>query len=104
MKNIIIVLVIVIAGVFLIKQFAPKGKPDDAITKYGGSLKQSEEKAEAAAVTANTAILQGAVNSFKGSHGRFPDNLQELVDKGFMQRIPSGDFSYDSENGVVMAR
>lgn len=104
MKNIIIILVLVVAGWFMIKQFSPKGKPDDAITKYGNTMKESEEKAETAAITANAAVLQGAVNSFKGSHGRYPENLQELVDKGFMQRVPSGDFTYDSETGVVGAR
>lgn len=104
MKNIIIILVVVVAGWFIIKQFAPQGKPDDAITKYGNTMKQSEEKALDASAAANAAILQGAVNSFKGTHGRYPENLQELVEKGFMPRVPSGDFTYDAENGVVGVR
>ena len=104
MKNLIIILIIAVAAWFIIKQAAPKGKPDDAITKYGNSLKRDEDKAKDAAITANTAVLQGSVNSFKASNGRFPDNLQELVDKGFIQNVPSGDFTYDAQTGVVGAR
>ncbi len=101
MKNLIIILIIVVAGWFIIKQIAPKGKPDDAITKYGNTLKNDEDKAKAAAATADVAILQGAVTSYRASNGKFPDTLQELVDKGFLSHMPSGDFTYDAGTGAV---
>jgi|ERR1035437_1121283 ABC-type microcin C transport system permease subunit YejB len=104
MKNLIVILIIAVAAWFIIKQAVPKGKPDDAITKYGNSLKHDEDMAKDSAMTANTAVLQGAVNSFRASNGKFPDNLQELVDKGFMQSVPAGDYTYDAQTGVVGAR
>jgi ABC-type microcin C transport system permease subunit YejB len=101
MKNLIIVLIIVVAGWFIVKQIAPKAKPDDVITKYGNTLKTDEDKAKAAAFTADAAILQGAVNSYRASNGKAPESLQELVEKGFLSHIPPGDFTYDAGTGAV---
>lgn len=98
MKNIIIVLVIALLAWATISFFKPEKKPDNAVVKYAEGLKSSEEKAKEAKDTANLAIIQSAISQFRGSQGRYPDSLQELADKGFIQNVPQG-ISYDKETG-----
>ena len=101
MKNLIIVILIGLAGWFVFVKFVKREKPDNAATQYANNLKTSINKAEAASIIAKKAGLKGAISRFRAKEGRFPDSLDELVEKRYLSRLPSGDFDYDSETGQV---
>ncbi len=102
MKKFVVILVLILAGWFVYTKFAPKEtKENNAVISYADNLKTSEEKASAAKNTADVAVLQNAVNSFKGAEGRYPATLQELVEKNYIGRVPSGDYKYDALSGSV---
>lgn len=50
-------------------------------------------------------IVTEAVKGFRVIEGRFPEDLQEVVDRGFMHSLPElpgeGRFSYDAKAGEV---
>ncbi|MFH1312812.1 MAG: hypothetical protein ABIJ00_06250 [Candidatus Eisenbacteria bacterium] len=50
--------------------------------------------------------LEGLVGRFRESSGRFPSDLQELVDRGLMDRVPDGPFGgtylFDSASQTVL--
>jgi hypothetical protein len=103
MRNLIIVIIIAIIAWFTYTWAKDQKKQnihDNAIVKYTDGLKSSEEKAEEAKDTANLAIVRSAISQFHGSQGRYPDSLEELVSKGFLDRLPKG-ITYDKETGEV---
>jgi hypothetical protein len=100
MKNIIIALIAVLIAWFAYTQIKDQKKPDNTATKYAEGLKSSEEKAKDAADTANLAIIRSAITQFRGSQGRYPDSLQELISKGYIDRVPDS-IIYDKETGEV---
>ena len=53
--------------------------------------KMTEDKAEA---------VRRALQLYQVQTGRFPSSLNELVDRGFLQSVPSG-LNYDSSSGTV---
>ena len=99
MYKAIIVAVIALVVWFFMAQNKQE-KPDDAITRYAENLKRSEEKAQDAADAANLTILKSAINRFKGMEKRWPDSLQELVDKGYINRVKPG-YDYNNKTGEV---
>ena len=102
MRNAIIAIVLLALGIFLIARFAPNTfKPGTSIVKAGNDLKASEDKAKETGDLANRVTLQNAVNSFKMSESRYPSNLQELIDKKYIDRMPAGDWKYNPETGEV---
>ncbi len=101
MRNIVIVIIVVLIAWVAYTNYMPKEKPKNAVTDYAANLKSSEEKAEAAKTLANTVIIKNAISSFRNSQNRYPDSLQELVTKGFLDRIPSGDYKYDKNTGEL---
>ena len=100
MKNLAIAAVIGLLIWAAISFFKTEKKPDNALIKYTEGLKSSEEKAAEAKDIANLAIIRSAISQFRGSEGRYPDSLQELVSKNFMDRVPQG-INYDKETGTV---
>jgi hypothetical protein len=101
MRNLIIAVIIALIAWLAYSQFKGQNKPENSpIVKYAEGLKSSEDKAAGAKDTANLAIIRSAISQFRGSQGRYPDSLQELVSKGYMDRVPDG-ISYDKESGEV---
>jgi hypothetical protein len=101
MKNLLIVIIIAIIAWFTYSWAKDQKKQnihDNAIVKYTDGLKSSEEKADEAKDTANLAIVRSAITQFRGSQGRYPDSLQELISKGYVDRVPQG-IIYDKETG-----
>lgn len=101
MKNIIIIACIIVAGWFIYTNFMPKEKPNNTVTRYADNLKTSEDKAEDAKNTANLAVIRAAITQFKGSENRNPEDLQELVKKGYLSGVPAGNFDYDKNTGEI---
>jgi predicted negative regulator of RcsB-dependent stress response len=101
MNKIIIVIVIAIGAWFAYEQFkAAEKKPDNAVTKYADTLKTDRDKAEEAKDTANLAVLRSAVIQFHGSQGRYPESLQELITKGYVDRVDQ-NIQYNKETGEI---
>ena len=102
MKNLIIIVAIAIAGWFIVQKFMPQLlKPSGTIINAGNSLKNDEDRAKAAAVTANKAVIQGAILQYRGMQGTNPATLQDLVDKKYLGSIPEGDWKYNPETGEL---
>ena len=101
MKNFLIIAAVIIAAWFIYSNYMPKEKPNNAVTQYADNLKTSVDKTEDAKKTANLATLRDAISQFKSSENRNPESLQELVQKGFLSSIPSGNFDYDNKTGEV---
>ena len=100
MKKLAIAAVIIISAWFAWSYFKGEKKEDNAIVKYGEGLKSSEEKAQEAKGLADLAVLRGAISQFRGSEGRYPESLDELKLKGYIDRVPEG-VSYDRGSGEV---
>jgi len=99
MRNLVIAIIIALIAWLAYSQFKGQNKPENSpIVKYAGGLKSSEDKAAEAKDTANLAIIRTAITQFHGSQGRYPDSLQELISKGYVDRVPQG-ISYDKETG-----
>jgi competence protein ComGC len=58
------------------------------------------EKARGAANAAEISNLMRTIQNFKTEHERLPQSLQELVDKGYLDRVPH-DVAYDPATGQL---
>ena len=60
---------------------------------------------KSAVKTIDTASIQQAIQMFQIDKGRFPKELKELVDEGFMPRIPEAPYGmkivYNAQDGSV---
>ncbi len=103
MKNVLIVLIGVIALWFVISRMntSPE-KADNAATQYADNLKKSEERAVEAAAKANLTIARAALSRFRHSEGRIPNNAEEMVELKYLDRIPKY-VRYDSRTGSFEA-
>ena len=99
MKNLVIAVIIALIAWLAYSQFKGQNKPENSpVVKYAEGLKSSEDKAVEAKGTANLAIIRSAIAQFRGSQGRYPESLQELQEKGYLDRVPDG-ISYDKGTG-----
>ncbi|MGI6705452.1 MAG: competence type IV pilus major pilin ComGC [Clostridia bacterium] len=69
-------------------------------------LTASNEKAKIAAHNANVRMLEGAISLYQAEKGELPENLQTLVDDGYINAVPDnpleGGEEYDiSSDGKV---
>ncbi len=94
----LLILIIAVAGIyFFAKHYAG---PDETTVEIARNMKSNIDKADRVALEVNLREVKSSVQSFRGSEGRLPDSLQELVDKGYIGRVLEG-ISYDSESGKV---
>lgn len=100
MKKLLILIIAGITGWFIYTRVKDQKKPDNMVTQYADTLKSSSDKAEDAKDLANLAVIRSAISRFRGSQGRYPDSLDELKSKGYVDRVPQG-IAYDKETGEV---
>ena len=101
MKNVVIILVLVLAGWFVISRMNTQPqKPDNTVTQYADNLATSEEKAEEAAATVNLTIARAALSRFKNSEGRIPNSMEEMVELNYLDRAPKY-VKYDPKSGSM---
>lgn len=54
---------------------------------------------------ANVRIIEGAAVQYWHGHGKYPDNLNQLVSPAYLQAIPvcpeGGSYSYDKDSGIA---
>lgn len=99
MKNAVIILVLVLAGWFVINRMNTQPqKPDNTVTQYADNLEQSEKSAVEAAAAANLAVARAALSRFKNSEGRIPSSAEEMVELNYLDRIPQ-HVKYDTKSG-----
>jgi hypothetical protein len=104
---------LVLAVVFLVVGLTGCGKksgssseenlnPANAIEKYGGVMGKSYKRAKSLDVLLS---LRHSIRSFQFTEGRFPNSLQELVDKNYIKELPHPpegmQFTYDPKAGTV---
>ena len=68
-------------------------------------LKEGEKAKEVAQEKVNQALvsqIQEMVNGYRDRYGSLPASLQDLVDKGLIDHVPSG-IVYDPQTGKVSA-
>lgn len=79
---------------------APSGNPKD--NGYLGTLVKSQQ---AAVKTIDTAALNSEVNLFNVQEGRYPKDLNELVTKNYIGKLPEAPVGmklhYDAAQGKV---
>ncbi len=81
---------------------ANSSSPADAPAGYLGAAVKAQQ---AAVKTVDTTSLQKAIQMFNVDEGRYPKDLNELVDKKYMPKIPDvpvgTKLAYDSQAGTV---
>jgi general secretion pathway protein G len=55
-----------------------------ALPRYNGSVDKSKE----AVLRQNVATLRDAIDKFHGDSGKYPQSLDDLVEKQYLRRIP----------------
>lgn len=86
-------------GYFYAKKFSSQ---EPIIT--GEEISMPIQKAEEILRRANLNIIEKVIEIFKYSEGRFPEELNELVEKGYLVKIPDfGDkqWEYNKQDGSV---
>ncbi|MEW6159175.1 MAG: hypothetical protein AB1813_17250 [Verrucomicrobiota bacterium] len=78
------------------------GNPVTAPVDYLGAVNQGKKRAEK---TIDTVSLQQAIQVFQVEEDRYPKDLNELVTKGYLPRLPTPPygmrFTYNASNGQV---
>jgi hypothetical protein len=88
----------IIVVLFLL--FACKEKPKNPVAEYGDALIDSYKRGQQAGETANLDALKKAVESYRATNGRLPENLEEV--KEFIgSGVDTAKYDYNPENGVV---
>jgi hypothetical protein len=81
---------------------ASSGNPITAPVDYLGAVAQAKKVSEK---TLNPAALNNAVQQFNAIEERYPRDIQELVDKGYLAALPSVPpgmkIEYNPQNGQV---
>jgi hypothetical protein len=86
--------------VILFLVFACKEKPKNPVAEYGDALIDSYKRGQQAGEKANLDAVKKAVESFRATNGRLPENLeeaQEFIGSG----IDPSKYDYNPENGSV---
>ena len=86
--------------VVLFLLFSCKEKPKNPVAEYGDALIDSYKRGQQAGEKANLDALKKAVESYRATNGRLPENLdkvQEFIGSG----IDPSKYDYNPENGSV---
>jgi general secretion pathway protein G len=70
-----------------------------AAPRYFGSIDKSKE----AVLKENLAVLRDALDKFYGDNGRYPELLDELMQKKYLRRMPQDPITESSTSWVIVA-
>ena len=102
-----------VAVIFLAIEFAACGKksappsdeslnPANAVEKYGGVMGKTYKRAKSFDALLS---LKHDITSFQTEQGRWPNSLQELVEKEYTKELPQPpegmSFKYNPQNGSI---
>jgi hypothetical protein len=80
--------------------FACKEKPKNPVAEYGDALIDSYKRGQKAGDTANLDALKKAVESYRATNGRLPENMEEM-NEFIGSGIDTSKYDYNPENGAV---
>lgn len=63
----------------------------------------SVENSEVAVLRQNLSLTREALDKFYGDNGRYPDSLQELVEKRYLRSLPADPIAGNSDSWVLVA-
>ncbi|WP_310614505.1 prepilin-type N-terminal cleavage/methylation domain-containing protein [Limnohabitans sp.] len=69
-----------------------------ALPRYNGSVDKTKE----AVLRQNVATLRDAIDKFHGDTGKYPQSLDDLVDKQYLRRIPLDPVTNSEKTWVVV--
>jgi hypothetical protein len=76
--------------------------PMNAAAKYGNVMSRTLKQAKS---MDSTLYIKNKITSFQVQEGRYPQSLQELVEKGFIEKIPDPpkgmQYVYNPGNGSL---
>ena len=70
-----------------------------SLPRYFHSIDVSKEKV----LTENLQVTRDAIDKFYGDLGRYPDSLQELVDKHYLRTLPVDPITGSNSNWEIIA-
>lgn len=65
------------------------------------SMQGGVDRAHQVTDKANRVILEGVILQYKSAKGANPPDLDALVQAGYLDRLPPGDWVYDSSTGKL---
>jgi general secretion pathway protein G len=69
-----------------------------AVPRYLGSVDKSKE----AVLKENLALMRDAIDKHYGDHGRYPDELADLVSRKYLRRIPPDPITESATTWIVV--
>jgi hypothetical protein len=79
--------------------------PMNAVEKYGGVMSKTLKKSKA---MDDVLYMKNKINTFQIQEGRYPNSLNELVEKDYLDKLPEPPkgmaFHYDPSTGKVEVR
>ncbi len=79
--------------------------PMNAVEKYGGVMSKTLKKSKA---MDDVLYMKNKINTFQIQEGRYPNSLNELVEKGYLDNLPEPPkgmaFHYEPSTGKVDVR
>ena len=69
-----------------------------AVPRYLGSIDKSKE----AVLKENLALMRDAIDKYYGDQGRYPDALEDLMNKKYLRRIPPDPITESATTWVVV--
>lgn len=63
----------------------------------------STDRAKEAVLKENLAQMRGAIDKYYGDRGRYPDALDDLVEKKYLRRIPPDPITDSAQTWVTLA-
>lgn len=69
-----------------------------AVPRYIHSVEKSKE----AVLHQNLALMRQVLDKYYGDTGKYPDSLEELVDKKYLRNLPSDPINGDSTSWIIV--
>jgi general secretion pathway protein G len=69
-----------------------------AVPRYLGSIEKSKE----AVLKENLALMRDSIDKYYGDQGRYPDAIEDLVNKKYLRRIPPDPVTESATTWVVV--
>lgn len=69
-----------------------------AVPRYIHSVEKSKE----AVLHQNLALMRQVLDKYYGDTGKYPDSLEELVDKKYLRSLPSDPINGDSASWIIV--
>ena len=63
---------------------------------------QHLDRAREATLRESLAVMRDAIDKYKGDTGRYPENLEELVSKRYLRKVPPDPITESSESWILV--